>query len=117
MSSTARNVLIILALAAIVAFVPGGGNGGSAIWQVLQILLFGALAWFAVRIYRERRTELYGLGERNRAIFYGAIGLATITLVATTRLWNSGPGTLAWFALLILAGYGVYFVFRAQRQY
>ncbi len=117
MTQTARNVVIILALAAVIAFVPGGGNGGSAVWEVLQILMFGALAWFAKRIYRERRTELYSLGERNRAILYGAVGLATITLVATNRLWNTGAGTLAWFVLLMIAGYGVYVVFRAQREY
>lgn len=117
MSSTARNVVIILALAAVIAFVPGGGNGGSAVWEVLQIIMFSALAWFAVRIYRERRTELYGLGERNRAILYGAVGLAAITLVGTHRLWHTGPGTIVWFALLMGAVYGVYVVFRAQRQY
>jgi len=117
MTQTVRNVAIILALAAVVAFVPGGGNGGSAVGQILTIVLFGALAWFAVRIYRERRTELYSLGDRNRGIFYASVALGVLTVVATDRLWNTGAGTLVWFALIAVACYGVYYVFRAARHY
>ena len=117
MTSTVRNVLIILALAAVVMLVPGGGNAGSAILELLVIAMLASLAWLAVRLYREHRADIYGLGERNRAILYGAIGVATITLIATDRLWDTGPGTLAWLALMALAGYGAYVVFRAAREY
>jgi hypothetical protein len=116
-TTTVRNVLIILALAAVVMLVPGGGNASDAILQTLVIGMLGSIAWFAVRLYRERRSDLYGLGDRNRGILYASTGLAAITMTATDRLWSTGPGTIVWLALLALAGYGAYFVFRASREY
>ena len=117
MTQTVRNVAIILALAALVALAPGGGNATDAIMQALVIVMLAFIAWFVVRMYREHRTDLYSLGDRNRAILYGSVGLATIALVATDRMWDTGPGLIAWFALVGLAGYGAYYVFRASREY
>jgi len=115
--SAARNVAIVLALGAIVMLVPGGGNAGAAILELLVIAMLGPLGWLAIRLYRERRADIYGLGERNRAILYVSLGLATIALVATDRLLDTGLGTLAWLAMLAAAGYGAYVVFRAAREY
>ena len=117
MPANVRNVLIILALAAFVMLAPGGGNASSALLEALVVAMLSSLAWFAVRMYREHRSDIYGLGDRNRTILYGAVGLAALTLTATDRLWNTGPGTIVWFALMALAGYGVYAIFRASRQY
>lgn len=117
MTTTVRNVLIILAAAAVVMLVPGGGNASDAILQALVIVMFGALSWLVVRLYRERRSDLYSLGDRDRAILYGSLGLGTITVVATDRMWDTGPGTLAWFALMGAAVYGAYHVYRAARAY
>jgi drug/metabolite transporter (DMT)-like permease len=117
MSRTAVNVLVVLALAAVVMLVPGGGAASAAVLQALVIAMFAGIAWLAVRLYREHRTDIYALGERNRAILYAAVGLMALTLAATDRLWATGPGTLVWIALVALACYGVYAVFRASRQY
>jgi hypothetical protein len=112
-----RNVAIILALAAAVMLLPGGGDASAAILQILVIVMLGSIAWLATRLYREHRVEIYSLGERNRAILYAAVGLATLTLTATNRLWSSGAGSVVWIALMALAAYAVYYVFRASRQY
>jgi hypothetical protein len=117
MATQARNVAILLALAAVLMFAPGGGSAGSAILESLVIAMLASLAWFAVRLYREHRTDLYALGDRNRTLLYAAVGLATLTVTATDRLWATGPGTLVWFALIGVAGWTVYVVFRASRQY
>lgn len=117
MTQTARNVLIILALGAAVAFVPGGSKGSDAILQALLVVMLAALVFFAVRIYRERRTDLYSLPERERAILYASGGLATITLVGTSRMWDTGAGSIAWLALIGLAIFGVYHVYRTARAY
>jgi hypothetical protein len=117
MPANVRNVLIILALAAFVMLAPGGGNASAGILEALVVTMLASLGWFAIRLYREHRTDIYALGDRNRGILYGAAGLATLTLTGTDRLWNTGPGTIVWFALMTLAGYGVYAVFRASRQY
>ena len=117
MPETLRNVLIILALAAIVMLVPGGGNASAGILQTLVIVMLAAIAWFGVRLYREHRTDIYSLGDRNRGILYASAGLLALTVTATDRLWVTGPGTVVWVALVALACYGVYFVFRSSREY
>ena len=117
MTSTARNVLIILALAAVVMLVPGGGNASDAILQALLIAMLAAIAWFGARLYREHRSDIYALGDRNRGILYASAGLLALTVTATDRLWATGPGTIVWIALVALACYGVYHVFRVSRDY
>ncbi len=117
MTQTVRNVVIVLALAAGVAFLPGGGRTSDALLQALVIVMFAALAYLAVRLYRERRIDLYGLGDRNRAILYGSVGLVAFLLVAADRMWDTGAGVIVWFALVVAAVYGVYYVFRAARDY
>ncbi len=117
MTATARNVLVILALAAVVMLVPGGGNASAAILQTLLIAMLAAIAWFGVRLYREHRTDIYALGDRNRGILYASAGLVALTVTATDRLWSTGPGTVVWIALVALACYGVYYVFRVSREY
>ncbi|MBB4664486.1 hypothetical protein [Conexibacter arvalis] len=117
MNQTVRNVVIILALAAAVAVVPGGSNASDAILQTLVVVMLGALAYLAVRLYRERKSDLYGLGDRNRAILYGSAGMGTIALVGTDRMWDTGAGSIAWLALIALACFGVYHVYRRAREY
>jgi len=112
-----RNVLIVLALAAVVMLVPGGGNASATIQQTLLIAMLASIAWFGVRLYREHRSDIYALGDRNRGILYAAAGLIALTVTATDRLWASGPGRVVWVALIALACYGVYYVFRVSREY
>jgi TRAP-type C4-dicarboxylate transport system permease small subunit len=116
-TTTVRNVLVILALAAVVMLAPGGGNASTAILQVLVIAMLAAIGWFGVRLYREHRSEIYGLGDRNRGILYASTGLVALTVTATDRLWATGSGSVVWVALVALACYGVYHVFRASREY
>ncbi|HYV16494.1 MAG TPA: hypothetical protein VE972_10790 [Conexibacter sp.] len=113
----ARNVAIIFALAAAVTWLPGGGNASAGVQQVLVIAMLASVAYFAVKLYREHRVDLYSLGDRNRTILYASVATATLTLTATDRLWATGAGSIVWLALMALAVYAVYFVFRAWRQY
>lgn len=114
----ARNAAIVLALAAAVWLLPGGGTAADTIGYVLSVLLLGGLTFFAYRLYMEHRTTLMDLSERQRTILYSSAGLATITFVATSRMWNAGGAyILLWFLLLGASFYGVYTVFRAYREY
>ena len=113
-----RNAAIIVALAVVVWKAPGGGTASVAISNLLSIILLGGLAFFGYRMYMEHRVSLDMLGDRTRGILYGAIGLAVLAVVATSRMWNAGgPAVLLWFAMLGLAGYGVYAVWRTSREY
>jgi drug/metabolite transporter (DMT)-like permease len=103
--ANARNVIIILVLAGLVAVVPGGGTASSVILQAIWLAFLAAMVWVATIMYREHRTELYGLGDRRRAALYAAGAVLAVTLTATHRLWATSAGSIAW---LILVGGAVY---------
>jgi hypothetical protein len=98
---TARNILIVLALAVIVDLVPGGGTAADVVIQAVSLIFLAALAWVVSLVYRERRNALYSLGDRRRAILYGAIGALAVTLTATSRLWATSLGGVGWLVLVI----------------
>jgi hypothetical protein len=115
--STARNVAIILALAAGVAFVPGGGTTAGLVVAILSTLILVSFVLLAARFYRERYMDIEGLGDRWRALFYGAIGVAVLDMAARPRLVETSGGTIVWIALLGAAAYAVYLVWRHYREY
>ena len=113
-----RNILIIVVLALVVWLVPGGGTGSATIYNVLTIILTAGLLFFGYRLYMEHRATIFGLGDNQRAILYGSAAVATLALLATNKLWDQGGlGALLWFALLSLAGWGIYRVWRAYSEY
>jgi hypothetical protein len=115
--TAARNVGIILVLAALVAFIPGGGTTADVIGAILSTLILVSLVFLVARLYREHRFDLGGLGDRWRGLLYGAIGIAILAMAARPRLSDTGGGTLVWVALLGCASYAVYMVWRHYRQY
>ena len=80
--ATARNIGIILVIAAIVVIVPGGGTGASVLIQAISLAFLAALGWVASLMYRQNRTTLYGLGDARRAVLYAALVVATLLLAA-----------------------------------
>lgn len=114
--ATARNIAIILIIAALVVVVPGGGTGADVTLQAASLAFLGVLWWFALVMYRQHRVAIYTLGEARRAVLYGAIGVAVVTLTATPRLWTSAGGSVAWLVLLGAALYGVIAVLWSARR-
>jgi hypothetical protein len=113
-----RNIAIVLLLAVVVWRVPGGDTASVTINNVLGIVFIGGLLFFGYRIYMEHRETIFGLEERQRGILYAAIALGAITLVATSRMWDSGGlGAVLWLAFIGLAVWGLYSVWRAYRSY
>jgi hypothetical protein len=117
MSSTVRNVVIVLAIAALVALLPGGGTGATVALQAVYLAFLAMLWWFASIMYRQHRAALYSLGDGRRAILYGALGVAFLTLTGTSRLWASSAGTIVWCALLAGCAYAVFAVIWSARHY
>lgn len=114
----ARNVAIVLGLAAVIAFVPGGGLSGQFVVTLLSVLFLASLAWFAAIFYREHRVTILSLGDRMRAVLYGSLVAAVLAVVGTSRLWHSGPaGVLVWSALIGGASFGMFTVYRSYRTY
>jgi hypothetical protein len=115
--ATARNIAIILAIAALASVLPGGGTGATVALQALYLVFLATLGWFAVLMYRQHRTTLYALGGRRRAILYASVAVAVVVLTGTTRMWHSSLGQVAWLVLLGAAVYGVIAIFWAARRY
>jgi hypothetical protein len=112
----ARNAAIVALLALGVWALPGGGTAADFFGALLFVLLTVGLVLFAGRMYLEHRTDIYALGDRYRAIMYVSLGVAVWTLAAG-RLFESGGGTVLWFALMGGAAYGLYATFRHSREY
>ncbi len=116
-AATVRNIVIVMAIAAVVAFVPGAGNGAGILITAVSLAFLAALGWIAAIMYREHRAELYSLGDGRRAALYSALGVLAVTLTATPQLWATSAGSVAW---LLLVGAGVYVscaVLWAARRY
>jgi len=113
-----RNIAIILAITLAVWLVPGGESAGRTIDNLLGIIFIGGLLFLGYRLYMERRESIFGLEERQRGIFYAAVALAAITLVATRRMWDEGGlGAMLWLAFMGLAIWGLVSTWRAYREY
>jgi hypothetical protein len=113
----ARNALIILAIAAAVAFLPGGWPAAAFFGTLLSLIMFGGLAWFVARLYVDHRLDLFSIGDRNRALLYGAVAVVVLTLAASNRLFQTGIGTMLWFVLIGGAVFAIFTVWRAWRAY
>ena len=116
MATTIRNIVIVLAIAALIVLIPGGGSGGTFALQAVSLVFLGVIGWFAYVSYREHKIALYSLGAR-RGILYAAAAVVVLTLTATNRLFNSTTGKLAWLLLLIGAAYAVFAVIWSARKY
>lgn len=117
MNTTVRNILIVLVIAALVALIQGGVTAANVAIQAVTLAFLGTLVWFASLTYRERRVSLYALGDGRRALLYVALGVATLTLTATSKLWGSGAGSVAWLILLGGSAYAVFAVLWSARKY
>jgi hypothetical protein len=116
---TARNVGIILALAAIVAFVPGGGDGADLLGQIVSAVFLVVIVVIFARLYRRFHSEIFGLGDRWRAVLYVSLAAIALTLAGAGELVEAGGGlgALACFVLLGGAAYGLYATWKQYRSY
>jgi hypothetical protein len=113
----ARNVSIILVIAAAVYFIPGGGRAANTFEAALWVAFGLGIGYLGLRMYREYRVTLYGLGDRHRAMLYGAVALGVFAYVARSRMWQTGLGELAWFVMIGLIVYALMEVYRFSRTY
>jgi hypothetical protein len=115
--AAARNIAIILALAALIAFVPLGSDVARLIAAALSIAILASFVMLGARFYREHRMDLIGLGDRWRALLYGSIGVVVLVMAARPRLVETGAGTLLWLGAIAAACFAVYRVWRHHREY
>lgn len=100
---TARNVAIVMALAAVVAFAPAGSNAADVVMTAISMAFLAAIAWAIFVFGRQNQLTLATLSDLRRAILYGALGLIALLIAGSDELFSTGPGTLAWILLLAAA--------------
>ena len=96
---TARNVAIIMALAFVVAVVPGGGEAADVVFAVLSMAFLAVIAWAVYRFYRDREMTIFGMTDGQRGLVYGSVG-AVALLVVGAEEFDFGGGLLVWLTLM-----------------
>lgn len=96
----ARNVAIIMLLALVVAFLPGGGNAAETLITALTMALLTGVAWMVYTLSREQQLTLATLADGRRAVLYGAVATIALLIAGTDKLFSTGGGTLLWILLL-----------------
>jgi hypothetical protein len=109
---------VVALIALVLVVLPGGGDALDVALRLLTIVFLAAIAFLGYRLYRQYQLDIDTLEPNTRLTLYVSIGLAILTVVATDRLFDvGGAGIIAWFALLALCSYGIYWVWTQWRQY
>ena len=116
-TATLRNIAIVVAIAAAVYFLPGGGEAANVVGGLLSTAILVCLVMLLARFYRERRMDIVSLGDRWRLMLYGSVGLIVLAMAALPRLGDTGAGLLLWFVAVLTAIYTLYRVWRHSREY
>jgi hypothetical protein len=114
----AGQIAVIALVALGLTVLPGGGGALRVALTLLSVFFFAAVAFMGYRLFHQFRFELEGLEERQRLVLYGSVGLAFLTICGSQRMFDSGGfGVLAWFALLGICAYGLYWVWTGYRRF
>ena len=93
---TARTIGIIAIVALAVALLPHGGDTARFVLGALSLGFLAAIGLLGYRLYMEHKFTLWSMTTRHRAMLYGGLAGAVATLTASSRLWESGFGTVMW---------------------
>lgn len=117
MLQTARNIAIILALAAGVNFLPGGGAAAATVLSALMMLFLAAIAWLVYRVYREQQLTLATLTDARKAGLFGAVGAMALLVVAYDDFRSWTGGIVLWVALMAGCLGIIFLIWRAATTY
>lgn len=117
MLQTLRNIAIILALAAVVDFLPGGGAAADTVMAALTLIFLATIAWFVYRLYREQQLTLATLSDPQKAGLFGAVGGIALLVVAYDDFSSWNGGVLLWVALLAGCVAGIFLIWRSANTY
>lgn len=116
MNPTLRGLLVVAAIALVVVVLQLQATL-SALYALVSIAFFLAIAFFLFLIWRERRGEIGVWPERARYVFYGAALLAVADLAVYFWRGASGPDALAFFVVLAVCVYATVRTWRDRHSY
>ena len=117
MLQNVRNIAIILALAAAVDFLPGGGNAAAAVLTALTMIFFAAIAWLLYRVYNEQQLIISGLSDGRKAGLFGAVGAIALLVVAYDDFRSWQGGIVLWIALMAVCLGAIFLIWRSETTY
>ena len=116
MAKTLRNIAIVLVLAGLVAFLPGGEALARTVIAVIGIGFLSGLAYLAYRLYTDQQLLLASLSDGRRALLYAAVGLIAL-LIGGYSAFGGTSGFIVWIALLMAAGLAIFAIVREANRY
>jgi hypothetical protein len=112
-----RNVAIVMLLALVVAFAPGGGNAADTVLTAITMGFLAGIAWTVYVLSRQNQLTLATLSDGRRAILYGALGMIALLIAGSDELFSSGGGTLLWVVLLAVSIAAIWRVWTEANTY
>jgi O-antigen/teichoic acid export membrane protein len=114
---TVRNIAIILALAAGIDFLPGGGAAAATVLTALMLIFLAAIGWLLYRVYREQQLTLATLTDARKAGLFGAVGAMALLVVAYDDFRSWTGGIVLWIALMAGCVGIIFLIWRAATTY
>jgi hypothetical protein len=109
---------IIALVALLIVAMPSGGSFVDLVNNSLNAIFLTLIGVGVVRLYHSQGEWLSSLSERDRGIVYGAVAVATLSVIAIDRfrsLWNGG---IVLVILIVAAcGFAIYWVWRESRRW
>jgi len=113
---TLRGLLIVAAIAAIIVALSLQPTL-TALFLLVRIAFFLAIAFFIYLVWRERRSDIAMWPRRAYGAFYGAAVLAVASLGVYFWRGASGMDAAAFLIILGLCGFSMWRVWRDQHDY
>ena len=112
-----RNAAIVALLALVLTVAPGSDNFVTALYTALTLAFVTAIGLLGAQFWKRNSLTRDLMTERQRVVFYGAIGTIALMIAGMDELLDTGPGVVAWFVLVGLSGYLIYTTWREANSY
>jgi len=113
---TIRGFLIIAAVAAVIVALSLQPTL-TALFLLVRIAFFLAIAFFVFLLWRERREDIAVWPRRAYVAFYGGAILAVVTFGVYVLRGASGLDAVAFLMILGICGFSMFRVWRDQHTY
>ena len=113
---TIRGFLIIATLAAVIVALSLQPTL-TALFLLVRIAFFLAIAFFVFLMWRERRDDIAVWPRRAYVAFYGGAILAVVTFGVYVLRGASGLDAAAFLVILAICGFSMFRVWRDQHHY